>query len=434
MEFSRRSLLTAGTALAMPVAAVSARELGLEPSGNKDQSKAMQAAIDAAAKEGGTLLLEAGKYLVSGLRVRRGVAIAGVPGRTLLIDKTGGPLLTGSDVKHLRLSGLTFDGMGLKPEGQGLVALADAENLGIEDCSFIGSAGTGLSLTRCSGRVIGCRFSFLGQTGLFALDSKGLVISGNTVRDIGNNGIQVWATEPREDGTIISENHVMRVAAKDGGSGQNGNGINVWKAGNVTIAQNRVTDCAFSAVRNNSGAYCQIVNNNISRTDEVAIYVEFAFLGAVVSGNVIEDICFGISITNLDQGGRLAVCANNLIRNARGGRSEGVTRAGGIYAEADTAVSCNVIEDARDVGIALGWGKYSRNLMATGNLVRNCGRGITVSMAEGAEPTVAANNMIVGAKEGAIFGMDHMNTITADLTISAAEARDLVRLSGNTIL
>ncbi|NJM29767.1 MAG: TIGR03808 family TAT-translocated repetitive protein [Rhizobiales bacterium] len=434
MEFSRRSLLTAGTLLALPAAAVSARELGIEPNSNKDQSKSMQAAIDAAAKQGGTLVLEAGKYLVSGLRLRRGVAIAGVPGRTLLIDRSGGPILTGGDVKHLRLAGLTFDGMGLKPEGQGLVALSDAEGLGIEDCSFIGSAGTGLSLTRCSGRIIASRFSFLGQTGVFALDSKGLVISGNTVRDIGNNGIQVWATEPREDGTIVAENHVMRVAAKDGGSGQNGNGINVWKAGNVAIAQNRVSDCAFSAIRNNSGANCQIVNNNISRTDEVAIYVEFAFQGAVVSGNVIDDICFGISITNLDQGGRLAVCANNLIRNARGGRSEGVTRAGGIYAEADTTVSGNVIEDARDVGIALGWGKYSRNLMAAGNLIRNCGRGVTISMAQGAEPAVVANNMIVGAKEGAVFGMDHTETITADLAAAGAKAPDLVRLSGNTIL
>jgi uncharacterized secreted repeat protein (TIGR03808 family) len=433
MEFSRRSLLTAGAALALPVPAVSARDLGLEPNSSKDQSRPMQAAIDAAARQGGTLVLEAGKYFVSGLQVRRSVAISGVPGRTLLIDKSGGPVFSCSDVKHVRLAGLTFDGLGLKPEGEGLVVMSDAENLAIEDCSFIGSAGTGLSLTRCSGRVVASRFSFLGQTGLFALDSKGLVISGNTVRDIGNNGIQVWSTEQREDGTIVSENLVTRVAARDGGSGQNGNGINVWKAGNVTIAQNRITDCAYSAIRNNSGASCQIVNNNISRTDEVAIYVEFAFQGAVVSGNVIEDICFGISITNFDQGGRLAVCANNLIRNARGGRSQGVTRAGGIYAEADTAVTGNVIEEARDVGIALGWGRYSRNLIATGNLLRNCGRGFTVSVAEGAEPAVIASNMIVGAKEGAVFGMDHMNTITADLA-AVGEAHDLVRLSGNTIL
>jgi uncharacterized secreted repeat protein (TIGR03808 family) len=434
MEFSRRSLLTAGAALAIPAAAVDARALGLEPGSTKDQSKAMQAAIDTAAKQGGTLLLDAGKYLVSGLRLRRGVAITGVPGRTLLIDQSGGPLLTGSDLKNLRLIGLTFDGMGLKPEGKGLVVLNDVENLAIEDCSFIGSAGTGLALTRCSGRVIANRFSFLGQTGLFALDSKSLLISGNTVRDIGNNGIQVWATGPREDGTIITENSVERVAAKDGGSGQNGNGINVWKAGNVIIAQNRVTDCAFSAIRNNSGANCQIVNNSISRTDEVAIYVEFAFQGAVVSGNMIEDVCFGISITNLDQGGRLAVCANNLIRNARGGRSQGVTKAGGIYAEADTTVTGNVIEDALDVGIALGWGRYSRSLMATGNLVRNCGRGLTVSLAEGAESVVLANNMIVGSKQGAIFGMDHTETVTKDLGVAGASMPGRIRASGNTIL
>ena len=201
----------------------------------------------------------------------------------------------------------------------------------------------------------------------------------------------------------------------------------------MLISANRVTDCAYSAIRNNAGANCQIINNSISRTDEVAIYVEFAFEGAVVSGNLIEDVAFGISITNLDQGGRLAVCANNLVRRAKGGNTAGVTTGGGIYAEADTVVNGNVVEDARDVGIALGWGQYCRNLSATANLVRNCGKGITVSFAEGAEPVLIANNTIVGAKLASIMAMKHLEAASGDLGVAGAEVPGQITLSGNLI-
>jgi uncharacterized secreted repeat protein (TIGR03808 family) len=365
------------------------------------------------------------------------VQIEGIAGRSIIISKDGGLILNIDDATHVALRGLTFDGAGQTPaedaRRQDLVLAEGAKRLVIKDCAFLGGTGSGLSLERCSGRIANCEFGFIEVTGLYAFDSAGLEISGNYVHDIGNNGIQVWASEMHEDGTIVTGNRVERVAAKAGGTGQNGNGINVWKAGNVLIANNRVSDCAFSAIRNNSGSNCQILGNSISRTDEVAIYVEFAFEGAVVSNNLIENVCFGISITNLDQGGRLAVCSNNLVRRAKGGGSLPDKRAVGIYAEADTAVTGNVVEDAKDVGIGLGWGRYGRNLMATGNLIRNCGRGFTVSVAEGAEPAFIANNTIAGAKIGAIFGMDHLNVVTDDLGRPDAKLPNRINLGGNFI-
>jgi uncharacterized secreted repeat protein (TIGR03808 family) len=262
--------------------------------------------------------------------------------------------------------------------------------------------------------VSGNNFSGIGKTALFARDSKGLEISGNHVHDIGNNGIQVWTSEPAEDGTIVTNNRVERIAAEDGGSGQNGNGINVYKAGNVIVSGNRVSDCAFSAIRNNSGSNCQIIGNSISRTGEVAIYCEFAFEGAVVSGNLIEDVAFGISLTNFNEGGRLAVCANNLVRKIKGGGTLVYTKGVGIAAEADTQVTGNVIEDAADTGINLGWGKYCRNLSASGNLIRNCGRGIAFSVSEGAEPVMITGNRIIGARIARIQGMNFADPVTGD--------------------
>ncbi len=348
--------------------------------------------------------LDAGRYRVSGLRITASLQLEGIAGHTILFAADGTDILTVDGADHVSISGITFEG-----------------------------GANGLRLNNSGGRITGNIFSAQSKTALFALDSRGLEISGNHVHDIGNNGIQVWATDSREDGTIISNNRVERIAARDGGSGQNGNGINIYKAGHVLVSNNRVTDCSFSAIRNNAGSSCQITGNSISRTGEVAIYVEFAFEGAVVNNNVIDDAAFGISITNFNEGGRLAVCNGNLVRNARGGKTAGVTLGGGIYAEADTLIANNVIEGAKDFGIGLGWGRYCRNLTAQGNLVRDCGKGIIASVAEGAGASYIANNIISGAKTAAIVGMDHLNPVTDDLGKAGAKVPDLLLLKDNIV-
>ena len=298
MNFSRRSLLSAVTALTTaPVLA----------STKPDRTQELQAAIDKAANRDGVLRLPAGKYQVSGLRITSPLQLEGVSGHTILVAAPGATTLTVQDTKRVDISGITFEG-----------------------------GDNGLMLVNSSGRICGNEFRAQEKTALHALNSKGLEISGNQVHDIGNNGIQVWTSDKAEDGTLVTNNRVDRIAAKDGGSGQNGNGINVYKAGNVVVSNNRVTDCAYSAIRNNSGSNCQITGNSISRTLEVAIYVEFAFEGAVVSNNMIDDVAFGISITNFNEGGRLAICSNNLVRNVHGGMAQGVTLGGGIYAEVYT--------------------------------------------------------------------------------------------------
>ncbi len=205
------------------------------------------------------------------------------------------------------------------------------------------------------------------------------------------------------------------VAAKAGGNGQNGNGINVFRAGNVLVSHNRISDCAFSAVRNNSGHNCQIVNNSCSRLGEVAIFVEFGFEGTVVSGNLIDEAAMGISITNFNEGGRLAVCANNIVRKITGARSNPDTRAVGIAAEADTIVTGNIVEESPLIGISLGWGAFCRNLSATNNLLRRCGIGITASLSKDAGAVLIAGNTIASPLQAAILGMDHEQAVTDDL-------------------
>ncbi len=395
MNFSRRSLLSAATVLTITPAAAS---------GAADQTRELQSAIDGAAAGDGVLRLPAGVYPVSGLRIPSSLQLEGVSGHTVLSAKPGTTILTIENAKHVNISGITFEG-----------------------------GDNGLVLRNSGGRICGNEFRQQEKAALHALDSKGLEISGNHVHDIGNNGIQVWTSEKAEDGTLVTNNRVERVAARDGGSGQNGNGINVYKAGHVLVSNNRVTDCAYSAIRNNSGSSCVISGNSISRTFEVAIYVEFGFEGVVVCNNAIDDVAFGISITNFNEGGRLAVCNNNMVRNIHGGTTEGVKSAGGIYAEADTLIANNVIDSARDFGIGMGWGPYCRNLSAQGNLIQNCATGITASVTAGAGQSYIAHNIIATAKTAAIVGMDHLDVKTEDLGRAEAKVPDQILLAGNII-
>ena len=162
----------------------------------------------------------------------------------------------------------------------------------------------------------------------------------------------------------------QRVRADAGGNGQNGNGINVFRAGNVLVSNNHVVDTAFTSIRFNSGSNAQIIGNNVSRAGEVSIYVEFSYQGAVVANNSIDGAGTGISIANFDVGGRLATCTGNLIRNIQRGTTVDAGDAVGIWVDADTSVSNNVLDDIADIGIRLGWAGNSRNLTAQGNIIR----------------------------------------------------------------
>ncbi|WP_449375824.1 TIGR03808 family TAT-translocated repetitive protein [Bosea thiooxidans] len=148
------------------------------------------------------------------------------------------------------------------------------------------------------------------------------------------------------------------IRADGGGDGPNGNGISLYRAGGVIIEGNQLRDCAMTFIRNNSGSGVQILGNQGRRCGEVALYSEFAFEGAIIANNLVEDCAQGANITNLDHGGRLAVFANNIIRNARRGIApNGKEPIGGIgvHVEAEAAVTGNVIENASDIGISLGW-------------------------------------------------------------------------------
>jgi uncharacterized secreted repeat protein (TIGR03808 family) len=269
---------------------------------------------------------------------------------------------------------------------------------------------------------------------IYVHDADGLVIARNHVSGAGNNGIQVWRSTIGDDGTLVVDNRIENVANRSGGSGQYGNAINVFRAGNVIVRGNRIKSCAFSGVRGNSASNLHVEGNAVTDTREVALYVEFDFEAAIVANNSVDRAALGVSITNFSSGGRLAVVEGNIIRNLLPKRPAGTDPgdlAGiGIAVEADSAVAGNVVENAPTAGILLGWGRYLRDVAVTGNVVRKCDIGVAVSVVPGVETALIANN-VISETRSAIVGMARSKPVTEDLAKSGAGQYAHITLSAN---
>ena len=426
-------------AAAVPMSSfgIDATTLGVRAGGADDQTGALQRAIDQTAGARVPLVLGPGVYRAGDLKLPTGTHILGIRGATRLLLTSGASLISARGADHLTLAGLVLDGGGRAlPEGRGLLQLAWGGNVRVVDCEIAESSRHGIVLEAIAGAVTANTVRTVSDTAILSLDARGLVIGANVVQGAGNNGIQVWRTKNGEDGTLVIDNRIEDVTARSGGSGQNGNAVNVFRAANVIVRGNAIARAAFSAVRGNAASNIQIAGNSASALGEVALYSEFGFEGAVIANNTIDGAALGISVTNFNEGGRLAVVQGNLVRNLKPKRPAGTDPndgAGiGISVEADAAVTGNVVEHAPTAGIMIGWGKYLRDVSVTGNVVRAAGYGIAVSVTAGAGTAVIAGNLIAGASRGAIVGMDLTKAVTGDLVRDSARYAQL-SISGNRV-
>lgn len=447
MAVNRRDLLIGSLPLAVGVSsphnqevhaaqpikqvALNFQETGLVPNSTKDQTKRLQAAIDLAAERKEKLVLPGGVYLTGPLTLRAGTQIEGLYGETVLKFVSGSSFISGNNLSSVTLRFITFDGasVGFVQGGaDALLSFQSIPHLLIEHCFIKDGLLNGVSLRNCGGHIHANKISLCGSAGVFALDSTGLEISHNHVSDCSNNGLLVWRSEKGEDGTIVTQNQISRIKTVDGGSGQNGNGVNVYRAGNVIVSNNVIRDCAYSAIRGNGADNIQILNNSCSNLGEVALYSEFGFEGAVISNNMIDGAHVGISITNFNEGGRLATATGNLIRNLHKFQGHSAI---GIAVEADTMVTGNVVEAVPGLGISLGYGKYMRQVTVNNNLVRDAHIGIGVSDHKEAGFALIATNMITGSKEGAIRAMNLERPVGPDLSKSDAKSAPNMAVYGN---
>lgn len=414
-----------------------AAQFGLRAGSADDQSKLLQNALLEAAKRDAPLVLAPGRYRIANVVLPEGARLIGVPAATHLVAAQAGPMLAARKIKRAALSGILLDGLDLRPtQRSGLLVADEVLDLTLADCEFANAGSVGVMLNRSAGRIQQSRFRSMRDAALFSLDSRGLSVEQNQIEDCGNNGIQLWRTQAGDDQSVVRGNRINRIRSDAGGDGPNGNGISLYKAGGVIIEGNTLRDCALTFIRNNSGSGVQILGNQGRRCGEVGLYSEFAFEGAIIANNLVEDCAQGANITNLDHGGRLSVFANNIVRNAQKGLApKGRELVGGIgvHVEAEAAVTGNVIENASETGISLGWSWGMRNLVATGNMVRKTGIGISVSLVPKERNALIANNVIAEARRGAVVGTEYGKAVTGDLTRLADARAAGVRVENNAV-
>jgi uncharacterized secreted repeat protein (TIGR03808 family) len=454
MDVNRRHLIGASAAgvagaLAMPSDAARAAPLtsalgrdatqyGVRPGSPDDQTRVLQRAIDEAARAQVPLALPPGIYRTGLLRLQNGTQLIGVRGATKLVFNGGASMFQSEGANHVGLIGITLDGGGVAlPARRGLVHCLGGSDIRISDCEISGSGGAGIWFEQVSGDVSGNIITNTASTAFVSFDARGLLVARNTIVGTNDNGIEILRTAIGDDGTQVVDNRIEDIKAGPGGSGQYGNAINAFRAGNVIVRGNRIRNCDYSAVRGNSASNIQITGNSVSDVREVALYSEFAFEGAVIANNTVDGAAFGVSVCNFNEGGRIAVVQGNIIRNLLPKRPIGTAPdddAGvGIYVEADSSVTGNVIENAPSFGIMAGWGKYLRDVVISGNVIRKAFVGVGVSVTPGAGTALVNANMISETPRGAVVGLDHARPVTPDLSAEGAQRFTQVVVGSNAV-
>jgi uncharacterized secreted repeat protein (TIGR03808 family) len=454
MDLNRRHLIGAsvtGAAGALAMAPDGARaapltsalgrdatQYGVRPGSPEDQTRVLQRAIDEAARAQVPLALPPGVYRSGLLRLSSGTQLVGVRGATRLVFNGGASLLQSEGADHIGISNITLDGGGIAlPARRGLIHGLGGRDIRIIDCEITGSGGAGIWLEQVSGDISGNIITATASTAIVSFDARGLLVARNTILGTNDNGIEILRSAIGEDGTLVLDNRIEDIKAGPGGSGQYGNAINAFRAGNVIVRGNRIRNCDYSAVRGNSASNIQITGNSVSDVREVALYSEFAFEGAVIANNTVDGAAFGVSVCNFNEGGRIAVVQGNIIRNLRPKRPIGTAPdddAGvGIYVEADSSVTGNVIENAPSFGIMAGWGNYLRDVVISGNVIRKAFIGVGVSVTPGPGTVLVNANMIAETPRGAVVGLDHARPVTADLAADGAQRLAQVVIANNAV-
>ncbi len=447
---SRRKLLAGITAtLSLPVYAsntfaasiplkdakirggLNAKDAGVIPGAFDAQSRVFQDMLNMASDRDEAIYLPAGDYVLANITLPARVRLAGVKGATRLIFGNGDFFFAANASTVIELDGITFDGhsMPLTQNVQAILDIRNCADITINKSEIKSSPRHGLYLENCSGSVENCTINSALEAALYSIGAKGMRIQGNTISDCGNGGIWVHRFEIGDDGTQILNNRVSRIGATNGGTGQWGNGINAYQANNTMIANNFVSDCAFSAIRANSASNVQILGNQCLNSGETGIYAEFKFQGAVINNNVVDGAANGISVVNFNKGGRLATVQGNIVRNLKTEGPYPAEVAGfgyGIAIEADTTAIGNTIENAPKAAFLVGWGEFMRNIIITGNVVRKAGIGVQLTVVEGTGKAVITDNVFDDIQGAAIGGFRWAEQVTGDLAKGGNAPKNVV--------
>lgn len=251
------------------------------------------------------------------------------------VHRRGGTPLKIENMSSVRFRGVDFDGRNLAlPDyaylRSAFIALKQTNDIVFEDRQIKNAPGVGVYVTGGNAKLTGCYIASH-SGGVFSEDAQTFVHKNN-ITMMANSGVETAA----------------------GGTGENGDGVNLFRAMGVNVCDNHILNVKYSAVRCNGGGMAVIAGNHVWNAREVAIYIE-------APGRIIDPTGAVVSNNHLD------------------------TVGAGVTAETDCVISRNIIDRAQGVGIQLGAKDAARDLCVTGNLIRGSVFGIAVS-----------NNVIAG--------------------------------------
>ena len=158
----------------------------MRPGNPDDQTRALQRAIDEAARAQVPLALPPGLYRTGLLRLSSGSQLIGVRGATKLVFTGGASMFLGEGANSIGLTNITLDGGRIPlPARRGLVHCLSGRDVRIVDCEIASSGGNGVWFENVSGDVSGNIFTNIAVTAVTSFDAQGLIVSRNTI--LGSN-------------------------------------------------------------------------------------------------------------------------------------------------------------------------------------------------------------------------------------------------------
>ncbi len=241
-------MLGAATAEAAPFPQTaqgrSVADFGVEPNAERDQSAAMQRAIDELAPSGQPVVLPAGMYRAGKLQLPSRASVIGAPGLSILVAPQGSPVFELQNKQDVSLRGVAFIGTGL--------IARECRNLTIADCQVLSSGGDGLVCSGSGLLVTGNRASACARSALW-VEGDGLV-TNNLVSGGGQFGLRLGSAWRL--GTMSVVNNYI-----DGP--EVGIGVSASEIGYAFIAMNMITGAKNGGIRALNGN--ELIGKDLTR-------------------------------------------------------------------------------------------------------------------------------------------------------------------------
>ena len=146
----------------------------MRPGSSDDQTRALQRAIDEAARAAVPLALPPGVYRTGALNLATGTQLTGVRGATKLVFTGGGAMLLGEGAEQISLSGITLDGDNLPlPARHGLIYCLGGRDVRISDCEIFNSGGNGIWIEQVAGDISNNIMTGIAGTAIVSFDAQG---------------------------------------------------------------------------------------------------------------------------------------------------------------------------------------------------------------------------------------------------------------------